>query len=266
MRSSAYRPLPRGLKNPTILAMLSSLGFHGLLAIISVLNPVESQPNRLRIVNLAPANPASTNNNRISSPTTLPVPKGLPPINLGNVPQLSDSMSTSPFFAPNRSFTSGLSQSSIDIKKLRTADLPQRSFPITPRPDYSGITVPNGIPPLQQPDTAQIPDLRGEKFRPSGLGTVPSQLDVAQDPNVSPITPSAPLNNSDLVNVYAGQGNQPLSNSNDSKDPAASSSAASPNADSPGADNLNDPASPGLNGISSQAVAFGSKFSQCSEH
>ncbi len=186
MQSSASESFAKTLQNPTVLAMLGSAGVHVILVMISALKPAESQPQRFQIVNLPPK--ASTNrlatNPSVTNPngSNLPVPGGLPPVSLGNVPQFGALPDLSTFrLPPSESLLStnnpGSSSSRIDLNKLRTMDLPQRSFPASrPRTKSSLPTVPNGEVPLQPTETAQLPNVN-----PSGnVSSSPSSANASQ--------------------------------------------------------------------------------------
>lgn len=181
MRSSAPGSFSRGLRNPTLLAMLGSAAFHGMLVLISALKPAESQPNRLQIVSLAPRGTARQFN--ASGAPTLSVPSELPPIGLGNVPQFSELPSTTTFTTPSQSFFTGSRQSSIDLNKIRTADVPQRSFPDVKIPDYSASSVsPGDFFPLQPPTSAKFPTVKpGGNFPISRIDPNPTQFDPSQN-------------------------------------------------------------------------------------
>ncbi|MCG9891703.1 MAG: energy transducer TonB [Thermosynechococcaceae cyanobacterium MS004] len=236
MQPSGSESLIKALQTPTILAMLGSAGFHIILVAASALNPAESQPNRLQILSIAP-NPATqglptapgANNN-------LSVPSDLPPINLGNVPQLGALPDPSTFALPSssQSFFAGTSPGSINLDGIRTLDVPQRSF--DPAQFGGGSNFSNGTAPfpLQPPNTAQLPSIAGGNFQASGSGTDPSQLSADGTAPVGPIAP-APLSNQDLIALYAGEPNSAGSNAAgpNTADPNSPVSLASPNAVTP---------------------------------
>ena len=212
MRSPAYGSFPRNIRNPTLVAMVGSVGFHGLLAIISVLKPAESQPGRLRIVSLAPPGAAQTLPSTSQS-KALPVPNGVPPISLSQVPPIGQP-GIGPFALPMGSLVPKSSISSSDLQKLRTANLPERSFASVTRssdlkqPSFGRMERPNSQIPLQSPEIAKLPPIesgfgssRSERFSPP---TSP------QYSNLPPV-PSAPLANNGLDGFYGGQP-QPLTN------------------------------------------------------
>jgi outer membrane biosynthesis protein TonB len=73
-------------RNPTILAMIGSAGIHGVIVLFTGLNPAESLPAApLRVISLDPGSDTTDLNGLLPS-NGLPVPNGLPPINIGDVP------------------------------------------------------------------------------------------------------------------------------------------------------------------------------------
>lgn len=143
MRSPRSESSSRTLRNPTLIAMLGSVGIHGALAIFSVLHPAESQTNHLRIVSIAPQPVAPK-----SQGTGLPVPNSLPPINLGEVPQLPPIPSTSAIKIPSSMYI----PSSGSLKLPKITNPPIRSF-VPPSlanpkgaPNSIGTLVPPNIP------------------------------------------------------------------------------------------------------------------------
>jgi hypothetical protein len=213
MQSTASESFARALRNPTVLAMLGSAGVHIVLVMISALKPAESQPQRFQIVNLPPK--ASTNrlatNPLATNPkgSNLPVPNGLPPVSLGDIPQLGSLPDLSTFrLPPSQSSFSGTrpgsSPSRIDLNKLRTMDLPQRSFSPTPPRPKSVPSVPNGATPLQPPETAQLPNVD-----PSGNGSSsPSSTNASQfSANNSRLSslPSTPFSAREVLGLYGQQ-------------------------------------------------------------
>jgi outer membrane biosynthesis protein TonB len=189
MQSSASESFARTLRNPTVLAMLGSAGVHIILVVISALKPAEGQPQRFQIVNLPPK--ASTNklatNPTNANGSNLPVPNGLPPVSPSNLsPQLGALPDPSTFsLPPYQSFFTGTkpdsSRSRVSLNKLRTMDLPQRSFPNAQRPKSGWPTVANEIPPLQPPNTAQLPNLNAlENSAPLPSSSNASQFSADQ--------------------------------------------------------------------------------------
>jgi hypothetical protein len=202
MQSSASESFARALRNPTVLAMLGSAGVHLVLVLISALKPAEGQPQRFQIVNLPPKastnklatnpNPANPNNPNGSN---LPVPNGLPPMSPSDIPPQFEALpdiSTFRMLPSQPSFSGinpGLGSASIGINKLRTRDLPQRSFPNVQRPKSGWPTVPNvpnGSIPLQPPDTRpeQLPVLNPLDNPPDNSSgnssSVPSSANASQ--------------------------------------------------------------------------------------
>lgn len=124
--------------------MLGSVGIHGVLAIVSLLHPAESQTNSLRIVSIAPQ-PAVPKNPGLG----LPVPNSLPPINLGKVPQLPPIPSTSAIKIPPSMYI----PSSGALKLPKITNPPIRSFAppslVNPNeaPGNIGTLVPPNVPP-----------------------------------------------------------------------------------------------------------------------
>jgi hypothetical protein len=124
MRTSSSQAFEAFLRNPSILAMIGSAGIHGVLVLFSGLKPAESLPPPLSVISLDPGS-STTDLNRLLAPNGLPVPNGLPPINIGDVPEgpnAIDISKGSPFIGSNSNpFNVGLGG-------LQTTDPPQKSF------------------------------------------------------------------------------------------------------------------------------------------
>jgi hypothetical protein len=179
------------LRNPTLMAMLGSVGFHGVLVLFSALHPADSQTNPLRIVSIAPQ-PVAPKGQPKGQGMGLPVPNSLPPINLGKVPELPASPDISALkIPPSQSL---YMPSSGGIGKLRIANPPVRSF----------------VPPsLVNPGVGNVsPGNTGVLSPPN----VPTENNSASP---SPFTPSsrtkfdyskyAPSKNPDLPKVNQGE-------------------------------------------------------------
>jgi hypothetical protein len=248
MQSTASESFARALRNPTVLAMLGSAGVHIILVMISALKPAESQPQRFQIVNLPPkastnrlaTNPLATN----PSGSNLPVPNGLPPVSLGDIPQLGTLPDLSTFRLPpsQSSFSGtrpGASPSRIDLNKLRTMDLPQRSFPDAPRPKAGLPTVPNSTTPLQPPETAQLPNVNPLENGPSSPSSSNASQFSASNSKLSSL-PSAPFSAREVLGLYGQQPSSSappdtstaLSNPSGTESPNGSPSGASPETNS----------------------------------
>jgi hypothetical protein len=235
------------MQNPTAVAMLGSTAIHGLLVITSVLSPAESQSvDRLRLVNLAPPSAPSTRSNPNPNAGLL-VPNDLPPINVGEVPQLGPlpdiTQFTTPNIPPSQSFYVGNSRS-LTVGKLPITNPPQRSVPITQLPVYgtpnlgtSNFRTPN-LGSSGFPNSGNLPNNGNSLIPPQSVlgplaGTPPSigsgpsgQPSSATQPNYSgynvsrnpslPQLSGEPLRNSDLVNLYArpsaGTASEPVEN------------------------------------------------------
>jgi TonB family protein len=145
------------LRNPTLMAMLGSVGFHGVLVLFSALHPADSQTNPLRIVSIAPQ-PVAPKGQPKGQGMGLPVPNSLPPINLGKVPELPASPDMSALkIPPSQSL---YMPPSGGVGKLKIANPPVRSFVppslvnpgvgnVTPdgRPGNTGVLSPPNVPP-----------------------------------------------------------------------------------------------------------------------
>jgi hypothetical protein len=216
MQSSTSGSFARALQNPTVLAMLGSAGFHAILVVISALKPAEGQPQRFQIVNLPPRastnQPSATPGGSNLSGSNLPVPNGLPPVNLDNVPQFGALPDLSAFNIPSQSFfagsNSGVKPSSIDLNKLRTMDLPQRSFPNAQRPKSGWPTVPNGFTPLQPPNTAQLPNVDPQGNSPSSRPGPNNSQFSAGDSRLASRPPSS-FSVQDILGISGQQFPQP---------------------------------------------------------
>jgi TonB family protein len=183
------------LQNPTLMAMLGSVGFHGVLVLFSALHPADSQTNHLRIVSIAPQ-PVAPKGQPSKQGTGLPVPNSLPPINLGKVPELPASPDMSALkIPPSQSL---YMPSSGGIGKLKIANPPVRSF----------------VPPsLVNPGVGNVsPDGRSSNTGVLSPPNVPTENNSASS---SPFTPSnrtkfdyskyAPSKNPDLPKVNQGE-------------------------------------------------------------
>jgi hypothetical protein len=131
MQSSRSEILSGAIRNPTIMAMIGSAGIHGILVLTSALKPAESLPTPLRIVSIAPGGTAAGQSagqpNGGLQMNGLPVPNGLPPINLGDVPELSTLPNLTELGRLSKSTYLGSNPSPIDLGKLSIKNPPQRS-------------------------------------------------------------------------------------------------------------------------------------------
>jgi hypothetical protein len=127
MRTSSSQTLEGFLRNPSILAMIGSVGIHSMLVLFSGLKPAESVPTPLQVISLNPGSD-TTNLNALLAPSGLPVPNGLPPINLGEVPELSNLPNGSPLGNPSsQSVYLSSDPSSINFGSLSVKNPPQKS-------------------------------------------------------------------------------------------------------------------------------------------
>jgi hypothetical protein len=126
--------------NPTILAMVGSVGAHGILVLISALHPAEGQQNTLQVVSIAPQGSAT----KVQKPGTLSVPNELPPINLGKIPQLPAAPDISIAKIPP-SQSSYMGSPSKAIGKLPIYNVPIQSFPGSAVPNVGQSGIPNSI-------------------------------------------------------------------------------------------------------------------------
>lgn len=192
-------------KNPTLLAMLGSVAAHGVIVLASTLNPAnQSSSNSLRIVNLAPPTAAPKTNNGLGN--TLSVPNDLPPINLGDIPQLSPLPDVSKLtLPPSQSFYVGSGTPSLSVGKLPIANVPQPSMPLSQLPIYGIPTLPqqggSGSVPLQLPTNQNF-----SRNGTSASANDPSQLRYpeysAPQSSTLPSLAAGDFHNSDLVNLY----------------------------------------------------------------
>jgi hypothetical protein len=114
------------LRNPSILAMIVSAGIHGVFVLFTALNPAESLPNApLQVISLDPGS-STTNLNGLLPSNSLPVPNGLPPINIGDVPELSALPSLSGL-GKSQSVYLGSDPSTLNFGKLSIRNPPQKS-------------------------------------------------------------------------------------------------------------------------------------------
>jgi outer membrane biosynthesis protein TonB len=158
MRTSNSQALEGFLRNPSILAMIGSAGVHGLLVLFSGLKPAESVPPPLRIISLNPGS-NTTNLNSLLAPQGLPVPNGLPPINLGEIPELSALPNLSQLGkSSSQSVYLGSDPSSIGLGGLPIKNPPQKSVLGEQVPVF-GLNLPKN--PKDPAKDAQSPQLSG---------------------------------------------------------------------------------------------------------
>jgi hypothetical protein len=123
MRTSSSQAFEAFLRNPSILAMIGSVGVHAVLVLFSGLRPAESlPPPPLRVISLTPGS-RPTNLNSLLPPNALPVPNGL----LGDIPVGMNAMdiakASSPFV--NLPSTNTPQQSSAGAGAVVKAPLPK---------------------------------------------------------------------------------------------------------------------------------------------
>jgi hypothetical protein len=123
MRTSSSQAFEAFLRNPSILAMIGSVGVHSVLVLFSGLRPAESlPPPPLRVISLTPGS-SPTNLNSLLPPNGLPVPNGLP----GDIPVGMNAMdiakASSPFV--NLPSTDTPQQSSAGAGAVVKASLPK---------------------------------------------------------------------------------------------------------------------------------------------
>jgi Gram-negative bacterial TonB protein C-terminal len=235
MQSSRSETFTEVFRNPTALAMIGSVGVHGVLVLFSAMKPADSLPAPLRVISLDPGSSTTDLNALLAPNNSLPVPNALPPINLGDVPELSALPDISKFRNPSQSVFLGSDPSAIDFGKLSIANPPQKSvlgaqgrvyglsLPKIPRqggansslsplertpssgqlsgvplPDYSKYTViPNQAPPNLNPGSNQLSS-------GSALTTPYEPFSASPSPSVSP-DPAASGNNAAPVRAsYTG--------------------------------------------------------------
>jgi hypothetical protein len=123
----SQQALTEFFRNPTILAMIGSAGIHGLIVLFTAFKPAESLPAPLRVISLDPGS-SNTNLSGLLPSTGLPVPNGLPPINLGDVPELS-TIPGIPGLGQSspQSIYFGSDPSKIDLSNLSGRNPPQKS-------------------------------------------------------------------------------------------------------------------------------------------
>jgi Gram-negative bacterial TonB protein C-terminal len=216
MQSSRSEIFTEVFRNPSVLAMIGSVAAHGVLVLFSAMKPADSLPAPLQVISLDPGS-TTTNLNALLPPngsSSLPVPNGLPPINLGNVPELSALPDISKFRNPSQSVFLGSDPSAINFGKLSIANPPQKSVlgaqgPVyglnlpkspsqggaktspspfggslsggqlagVPQPDYSRYALnPNPTPPSLSPGSSQIGSgsALAKPYEPFSAGASPS--------------------------------------------------------------------------------------------
>jgi hypothetical protein len=174
-------------RNPTLIAMIVSVGLHGVFAILTLLMPAESRTaEKMRLVGIVPVAPQ--NNTPANDPNnpngTLPVPGGAPPLGFGDSPfgttglerfLQNPSSANSPFgrqpaqtaFAPIPGGASGFKLPPIrdvpnrapgrPIPTVKSGRFPSRGMGALPTPRqgtgssaYDQSQFGSGLPPLQQ--------------------------------------------------------------------------------------------------------------------
>lgn len=125
MKSPAFGFPKKPLQNPTVVAMLGSLGFHGLLVLTSGLKPTAELPQRLQIINLAPRS-AQQGPGKNSLNAAAALSTKLPPISLDHISK-SWTFPDASKLSPAQTFFAGTDLASIDLNKSQTMDLAQKS-------------------------------------------------------------------------------------------------------------------------------------------
>ncbi len=187
MRSSTAAFILNTLLNPFGMAMIGSLGFHGLAAVVLSLTPEEATPQTLRIINLAPnTQPQSTAQRPTSpQPQSSGNPGAVPAVpnqgidlsvpDLANVPRLPPLPKIPPQM-PSQSFYIG--QGSIGAgaptfsRRAPRAAAPQPAAPSTPRQAPRQAPLPNPLPEVQSQQSAATqavpqPDIKAAQAPPA---------------------------------------------------------------------------------------------------
>jgi hypothetical protein len=145
-------------RNPTLIAMVVSVGLHGVFALFTLLLPANSRtPENMRLVGIIPTAPQSTIPDTNDPNATLPVPNA-PPLGFGD----------SPFG------TTGLERflqnpSSLDAQPSRQPA--QTAF--APSRGGGGLNIPIKDVPYRAPGR-QIPTLKGGSASSGRLGPLPT--------------------------------------------------------------------------------------------
>jgi hypothetical protein len=177
MQSFPSETLGAIFRNPTILAMIGSAGIHGVFVLFSAVNPAESLPTPLRIISIDSGS-STTDLNRLLASNGLPVPNGLPPINLGDVPELSTLPDVSKLGRPpSQSMYLGSDPSTLNLGKISIANPPQKSIAGSQSPVY-GFNLPKD-PSLKIKGSPQFP--LGGKFSDN-----PALMSKGQKPLIYP--------------------------------------------------------------------------------
>jgi Gram-negative bacterial TonB protein C-terminal len=186
MQSSRSETFTEVFRNPSVLAMIGSVGVHGVLVLFSAMKPADSLPAPLQVISLDPGS-TTTNLNALLPPnSSLPVPNGLPPINLGDVPELSALPNISKFRNPSQSVFLGSDPSVIGFGKLSIANPPQKSVLGAQRPVY-GLNLPKRP---SQGGTSSSQSLFGGGLSSGQLAGVPQPDYSRYAPNPNPTPPS----------------------------------------------------------------------------
>ena len=199
MRTTSSQAFEAFLRNPSILAMIGSAGIHGGLVLFSGLKPAESLPPPLSVISLDPGS-SPTNLNRLLAPNGLPVPNGLPPINIGDVPQgpnAIDISKGSPFIG------SSSNPFNVGLGGLQTTDTPQKSVP-----GSQGV-VKVAVP--KRPSTTPKNSTQSQGGQtPAGKPPVQPNRDYP-GPNPNPNLPNLPAGSNEVVNGFPLPGPSPTS-------------------------------------------------------
>jgi TonB family protein len=175
MRSRRSESFSGAFRNPTLMAMLGSVGFHGVLVLFSALRPADSQTNHLRIVSIAPPSVSTTPQNPGMG---LPVPNSLPPINLSKVPQLPPTPDTSAIKMPASMYinpSGSIGRPKITNPPIRSFELPSIVNPGVGSVDRSGST---GVlpPPTVPTENSASPNFTpSSRAKPDYSGYAPSK-------------------------------------------------------------------------------------------
>jgi hypothetical protein len=184
----SQQALTEFFRNPTILAMIGSAGIHGMLVLFTALKPAESlSAAPLRVISLDPGS-ATANLSELLPSNGLPVPNGLPPINLGEVPELS----TVPGLpglgqSSSQSIYLGSDPSKIDLSNLSGRNPPQKSVVGQQGPVF-GLNLPK-TPSKPPTDSTQSPlsgIFSGNRSLSEKLQTQQDKVKYAVNPNQIP--------------------------------------------------------------------------------
>jgi hypothetical protein len=142
-------------RNPTLIAMVVSVGFHGVFALFTLLLPANSRtPENMRLVGIIPTAPQSTIPDTNDPNATLPVPNA-PPLGFGDSPFGTTGLER---FLQNPS----PSDTQPSRRRAQTAFAPSRG-------GGGGLNIPIKDVPYRAPGR-QIPTLKGGSSSSRSLG------------------------------------------------------------------------------------------------